>query len=367
MQLTGSNKKIQKNWLISHKKPILISIFSVIFIAAATVIICLVIIPRTNLVTLNHNSDQDAPKPLEFYYSNLTGLEVDSKSKVNQAATCIMVENSPEARPQSGLKQAGIIYEAIAEGGITRFLTIFQEAKPTLIGPVRSVRLYYADWLTPYHCSIAHVGGATDALNLIRGGNYRDIDQFFNSATYWRSKDRYAPHNVYTNFEKLDALNASKGYTSSDFTGFDRYDPDHETEIPEAPITSIDISMSSKLFNVSYIYDKTTNTYLRSHQSGGAHMDKSLDGTLSQNSPSVVIAMMVSQSLSSDRVHNNIVTTGSGKAYIFQNQTLIEGNWQKPTRDSELKFIDQAGNSIPLNRGQVWITAVPSQNSVNWK
>ena len=107
-----------------------------------------------------------------------------------------MIENSPDARPQSGLKAAGVVYEAIAEGGITRFMALYQTSKPELIGPVRSLRMYYLDWFAPYSASIAHVGGSLNALTEARSGKYRDLDQFFNSQTYWRASDRYAPHNV---------------------------------------------------------------------------------------------------------------------------------------------------------------------------
>ncbi len=156
-----------------------------------------------------------APKPKAKYYSPLTGELIAQEGDAAKPVTAIMLENSPDARPQSGLKDAEIVYEAIAEGGVTRFLAVYQQHKPQLIGPVRSVRMYYVHWLTPYDASVAHIGGSAAALQLVRNGSYRDIDQFFNAGSYWRANDRYAPHNVYTSFEKLDALNASKGYASS--------------------------------------------------------------------------------------------------------------------------------------------------------
>src|SRR5665648_209727 len=105
-----------------------------------------------------HVTPKPKPKPV-IYYSPLTGLKVKNETATKQPVTAIMIENSPDARPQSGMKDAGVVYEAIAEGGITRFLTIHQEDKPTLIGPVRSVRAYFVDWLAPYNTSVAHVGG----------------------------------------------------------------------------------------------------------------------------------------------------------------------------------------------------------------
>ena len=124
-------------------------------------------------------------KPTKFY-SPLAGLEVADEAPTKQPVTGVMIENSPDARPQSGLSGAGIVYEAVAEGGITRFLAVYQGAKPGLIGPVRSLRLYYLSWGAQYQASIAHVGGSPNALDTVRSSGYRDIDQFFNGGSYWR-------------------------------------------------------------------------------------------------------------------------------------------------------------------------------------
>ena len=296
-----------------------------------------------------------------LYYSPLTGVQVADEAATKQAVTAIMIENSPDARPQSGLKDAGIVYEAIAEGGITRFLALYQEGKPQLIGPVRSVRMYYVDWVAPYNASIAHIGGSAAALSEVRNGSYRDIDQFFNSPYYWRATDRYAPHNVYTSFEKLDALNVAKGYTSSSFTGFSRQD----SKVSVAPnATSIDLTISSPLFNPHYDYDAATNTYLRS-VSGEASNDRE-GGRLT---PSAVVALKVDMvTVMEDGLRQSISTTGSGTAYIFQNGTVTECTWRKASRTESLQLLDAAGAPIPLNRGQTWIAAIPnSGGAVSWK
>jgi hypothetical protein len=136
-----------------------------------------------------------APKPTTVA-SPLSGVQV-SPDLAKRPVTGIMIENSPDARPQSGLQDAGVVYEAIAEGGITRFLALFQDSRPQYIGPVRSLRPYYIDFGWPYQAAIAHVGGSPDALTQIRSGSYRDLDQFFNSGTYSRINSRVAPHNVY--------------------------------------------------------------------------------------------------------------------------------------------------------------------------
>lgn len=301
------------------------------------------------------------PKPIVKYYSPLTGIEVKDEAATKQAVTAIMIENSPDARPQSGIKDAGVVFEAIAEGGITRFLTLHQEDKPQLIGPVRSLRMYYVDWLAPFNASVAHVGGSAAALAEVRNGNYRDIDQFFNAGSYWRATDRYAPHNVYTSFEKLDSLNAAKGFTTSSFTGFPRANG-KAAAAPNA--TSVTVDISSPAYNSTYTYDAANNYYNR-NLAGVPHTDREAG----QITPSVVIALKVNEvTVMEDGYRQSITTTGSGEAIIFQNGTATTATWTKADRTSQITFSDAAGAPIALNRGQTWISAVPNgHGSVSWQ
>lgn len=311
-------------------------------------------------VAVNQPTPQPETPPVK-YYSPLTGKEVKNQAATTQAVTGIMIENSPDARPQSGLKNSGVVFEAIAEGGITRFLVLYQQEKPKLIGPVRSVRMYYVDWVAAFNASVAHIGGSARALSEVRNGKYRDIDQFFNPGAYWRATDRYAPHNVYTNFSKLDALNKSKGYTTSEFTGFTRKDSE---AAPSPTASSISVTISSFLYNSSYKYDASSNTYKRS-QGGALHKDRE-DG---QISPRVVIVMKVpTERVLEDGYREQIKTIGSGKAYIFQDGGVQEVTWKKAGRTKQITFTDSDGKDVPLARGQTWITAVPSTTGgVTWR
>jgi hypothetical protein len=296
------------------------------------------------------------PKPK----SVLTGLEVENDSITKRQVTAIMIENSPAARPQSGIKTAGVVFEAIAEGGITRFLTLFQESRPGLIGPVRSLRPYYIDWLAPFDAAVAHVGGSYNALNEIRSGLYKDIDQFFNGNSYWRASDRYAPHNVYTNFDKLDELNKSKGYITSSFTGFARK---AEAPVAVSDASKIDIDISSADFAVHYDYDKPTNSYLRS-EGGQVHNDR--EG--GQLAPKVAIVIKVPMHTGfEDGYREQMDTFGSGPAYVFQDGTITQGIWDKPNRTSQIGFKDGSGKAIALNPGQTWITVIPTEKNVTWQ
>lgn len=350
------------NWFKRHKKlSIILAVVGVLLIAGGTVTALYIANQKPADPVAQATEPTPEPEPVK-YYSPLTGAEVKSEAATKQTVTGIIIENSPDARPQSGLKESGVVFEAIAEGGITRFLVLYQEDKPSLIGPVRSLRMYYVDWVAAFDASIAHVGGSASALKEVRNGKYKDIDQFFNGPSYWRATDRYMPHNVYTNFKRLDALNKEKGYTSSTFTGFTRKDSEAAAE-PSAK--TINVTISSPLFNSSYKYNATTNTYNRS-QAGAAHKDRE-DG---QISPRVVIVLNVQETtIFEDGYRESINAVGKGSGYIFQDGTVQKVTWKKSSKTSQITFTDADGNDVPLARGQTWITAVPQNNGgkVTWK
>ena len=338
-----------------------------VMIIGSAVVICIGAI--TSFLLLSRPSDTPPPaapivaqKPPTVYYSPLNGVKVADQAATTKLVTAIMIENSPSARPQSGIKQAEVVYEAIAEAGITRFLALYQQNKPALVGPVRSLRMYYIDWLAPYQPSVAHVGGSLAAVKEIRSGRYRDIDQFFNSGSYWRATDRRAPHNVYTNFEKLDALNTSKQYTSSSFTSFTRADG-ATSNPPTARAISLNFS-NSALYNTRYEYDIASNTYKR--YVGG---QPSVDREQGQVAPSVVVALsMDTTTVQEDGPRLSMNTVGSGKATIFQNGTVVEGTWRKASRAASLELIDASGSPIALARGQTWIAAIPTKGgTISWQ
>jgi hypothetical protein len=292
-------------------------------------------------------------------FSPLTGVETVNKL-ARRPVTAVMIENSPDARPQSGLAYDNVVFEAVAEGGITRFIVLYQEAQPEILGPVRSVRPYYLEWARAFDPAVAHVGGSDEALRMIRSGSYGlDMDQFFNEKTYWRATDRYAPHNVYTSMDNLFALETSGGKTASSFTPWSRQD-EQPAEI--AAYSTINMPVSTGVFAVSYDYNSDTNTYLRK-LGGVPHTDRER-GPIA---PKVVIALMVDTGLDADGSHSAITTTGTGDCYIFQNGTVTTAHWSRASFVDQLHFTNQAGEEIALNRGQTWITAVSSDRNVTWQ
>jgi hypothetical protein len=294
--------------------------------------------------------------------STLTGLPV--APSVNQRpVTGVMIENSTGARPQSGLDQAGVVFEAVAEGGITRFLALFQDTQPSYIGPVRSARPYYVQWCLGFDCALAHVGGSPEALSDITSWNVKNLDQFYNGSYYQRITSRFAPHNVYTSIAQLNTLEASKGFGAPQFSGFARK-VDQPAKTPAA--ASIDINPSSVTYASHYDYDAAANAYKRS-EGGAAHMEVSSNGVQTQIEPKVVIGLVMQQGIEADDLHTSYTTIGSGQAYVFQDGGVTTGTWQKTSNTSQFTFTTSSGQTIKLNAGQTWITVVGSASDVSYK
>lgn len=351
---SGWRQRLTLHWPPRKKEFAIIGVF--IIFSAFGVASFITRQPSAPVTAVDTKQKRDA-KPTTVS-SVLSGLPVDPV--VNQKpVTAVMIENSPQARPQAGLGQASVVFEAIAEGGITRFLALFQDTSPENIGPIRSARPYYAQWALGFDAAYAHVGGSPKALANIKEWGVKDLDQFHNAGAYHRIGSRPAPHNVYTSMSKLNQLENSKGYNTSKFKGFARK-KDAPSKTPDA--RGININISNPTYNVRYDYNAATNSYNRS-QGGGTHTDAN---TNTQISPKVVVALVMPYSLEADGYHSVYNTLGSGTVFIFQDGKVTTGQWHKADNKSQFKFTDANGKTIKLNPGQTWLTAVGATNKVTY-
>ncbi len=355
---TSLRQKIADSWK-NNRREWLISAGVVIIggVIVATVLTRLESKPVVSAVKPTVVKKVVAPKPTTVA-STLSGLQVDPTLNA-KPVTAVMIENSQDARPQSGMSQAGVVFEAIAEGGITRFLTLFQDTAPEDVGPIRSARPYYLQWAMGFDAGYAHVGGSPEALADIKAWGMKDLDQFANSGSYHRISTRAAPHNVYTSIAALNQLEAAKGYTASTFTGFERK-PEAKAKVPTAK--AIDMKLSGPLYNTHYDYDSASNSYKRS-EGGAPHMDAA---TNTQLSPKVLVSLIMPYGLQSDGHHSEYNTIGSGAAYIFQDGNVTVGQWAKTANNIQFSFTDAAGKPLKLNPGQTWLTALGAPSEVSY-
>jgi len=283
----------------------------------------------------------------------ITGRDV-APEIASRSVTAVMIENSVDARPQAGLYEADMVVEAVAEGGVSRFVTFFQEGQPTSIGPIRSARPYYVDLARTFDAAYVHAGGSDDALARIPELGIKDMSAFENNGTYIRVNSKSAPHNLYSSTGQLDARKTELGYTTSTFTSWG-----HKNETPQTPTAStINFAVSSFNFNPTFSYDPATNSYLRS-QAGEAHTDESSGKQLN---PKVVVGIITSKG--QNGIYSTYRLTGSGDIRVFQDGIVSEGTWTKESATAQFVFKDKNGLEFKYNKGQVWVTLLGSTSDI---
>lgn len=330
----------------------------------------------TDVTSGDEEGEKDRACPLNG------GLYTKNREKLWQARRplAVMVENHVDARPPIGLSRADIVYEAVAEGGITRFLAMYMCQDSGDIAPVRSARTYFLDWVLEYDASYAHVGGANtpgpaDALGQIRDYGIKDMDQFgLGFPTFWRGTDKLAPHNVHSTTKKLWEAAEERGFGQEDEKGvkwsenFQEWkfkdDASLEARADQKPIV-VPFWSQSPDYSVTWQYDKAANVYRRFH-GDSAQIDPNTNEHLSAK---VVIVQFQTERDANDGYpdgHLLYGTTGSGQALIFQDGQATEGKWAKVDRTSRTKFTDAKGKEVELTRGQIWIETIPVGNEVKY-
>lgn len=294
----------------------------------------------------------------------------------------VMIENHAESRPQSGLSLADVVYEAVAEGGITRFMAVFYCSLGDIqIGPVRSARTYYLDWLSEYDGLYAHVGGANtpgpaNALGQIIDYKIKDLNQFsIGFPTFWRDYQRLGrpvatEHTMYSTTQKLWAIGEKRGWGAKDEAGI-AWDKNFvswkfKDSAPGGTVGKIEVAFwqNQGEYKVEWNYDSTCSCYKR--KNGGAdHMD--LNNNKQLGPKNVVIRYQV-ESAANDgyegNVHRLYGNKGKGEALIFQDGKVIKGTWNKANRLAREKFLDENGKEIGFVRGQIWLQTVPVGSKV---
>lgn len=304
----------------------------------------------------------------------------------------VMIENHVESRPQSGLSSADVVYEAVAEGGITRFMGVYLcKFNDVQLGPVRSARTYFLSSVLEYDALYAHVGGANtpgpaDALGQIIQYNIKDLNQFsIGFPTFWRDYQRLGravatEHTMYSSTHKLWAVGEKKGWTAtaSATTTLGRkpgpavrwdanFEPWKFKDDQKGQSTNkIEVTFweSQKDYMVEWNYDSSCNCYKRNN-GGSEHKDLNNDKQLA---PKNIVVRFMKQSNANDgypgNVHLLYQNTGQGKALVFQDGKVTEATWNKANRNSREKFLDKSGKEITFNRGQIWLQIVPEGSKV---
>ncbi len=272
-------------------------------------------------------------------------------------ALFVKIENAPQARPQTGLDKADVVYEAIAEGGITRFAAIFQSTDPGELGPVRSVRPQDPDIAAPLHGIAAFSGGIPPTVNdLSTVAQDLSADTGAAASAYHRTADRSAPHNLYASASKLWAL-AAPPYDSPPQPLFDY----GALPAGATPAASVDVPMSS-VADVRWTWDG--KAWRRSQ--GGAPFTVTGSGRIGPVNvilQYVRIASAGYRDVAGTPVPTSVVL-GTGKAQLLRRGKIITGTWAKAERLDVTQFTTADGRPLALQPGRTWVELVPDTASV---
>lgn len=295
----------------------------------------------------------------------INGEELKTREQENLYPVAIMIENAADAWPLSGVDKADFVIEAITEASITRFVAIYaNNEKIEKIGPVRSARPYYLDWIEPFLPVYMHVGGSPEALGLLRSGGYDlvNLDQFFNYQYFWRdNKWRYAPHNVYTSSQLIQQVLQDKELTKPADYQMWQYKQDKNLEQRPEQVNDITILYTNDYYRVDWQYNREENNYIRYQHK---QIQQMTDGEWIKSKNIIV---QVNDMIILDSVGRKRITTiGEGNAWVFRDGETIEGKWVKESKDKRTIYYDNNGNEIVFNGGKTWLEIIPDEDYLKY-
>ncbi|HLV08996.1 MAG TPA: DUF3048 domain-containing protein, partial [Halanaerobiales bacterium] len=292
-----------------------------------------------------------------LFFSPFTGMPVTERSL--EKAIMVSIENTKQARPQSGLESASIIYEFLVEGGITRFMALYRRGLPEKVGPVRSLRPYLIELAQEYNALLLHAGASPEGFAMLKEVDIESLDQLYNGNYYWRSIDRPSPHNLYTGINKISPyLNRITGLEYSDRFPFQHISFVKEDD-SKADYIRIHFWGGSR---VSYRYDPDGNVYKRFYSlEEKPHLTDRGEQLTARN----IIVQYVKTRVIDDIGRLEMELQGNGQALVFRDGILIEGYWEKHSGEWT-RFYENNGQEIKLNPGQTWIEVVPTSTNIEY-
>jgi hypothetical protein len=267
----------------------------------------------------------------------------------------VVVENTPQARPQAGLVDACIVYALPTEARITRFMAAFCGDAPDVIGPVRSVRGHMLDIAADLGAIVVHAGQSEEARRMIALQKRPAINQFTRPAPFWRDGSREMPHNLYTGFDRLlaDLRNHPILVEAQPLPFSFSYDAPGVAAGTAAASARLDYG---PLYAVQYRYEASNQRYLR-EQDGMPH----LDAQGRQIAPRSVVVVFIDwrDIMVNGAPSSQIDLRGSGRLAILTQGRLVEGRWTRSPA-GPLTLADAAGGPVRLPPGPVWVELFPA-------
>lgn len=292
----------------------------------------------------------------------LTGLLVCPEAGLRHPIA-VMVDDAAGARPQSGFNAASIVWHAPAEGGVPRYMLIFQDEIPDGVGPIRSARQYFVEWAAEWTAMYVHHGGSPQALDTLRakgsGQWVWNADGFRWSPTYvWRTEDRIAPHNVYTDGEHLRELAARLGAADGPIEPAWSFGPERTRALrPDGG----SITVVYPYETITYRYDAATNRYVRYINAREQPQVDPADGGVVAPTNVVVLRMYFGRLNDGhpNKFRLAARNVGKGVAWIATNGRTVKGTWSKASPTAPTLLFGPDGEPFTLTAGQTFVQVLP--------
>jgi hypothetical protein len=282
----------------------------------------------------------------------LTGLPDPKGIASTRPALGVKIENTPDARPQTGLEQADIVYEEVVEGGITRFWAFFNSAAPGTVGPIRSVRSMDPNIILPFGGIVAFSGGTAPNVALVRATGLVTVDEGNAGPAFFREPSRAAPHNLYGRTALLWGFGGTPVPPPPMFV-YAR----SRTPASGEPVAFFHVGLQAG-YDVTYVWDETRRAWARFTDGGEPFMAAGPRPV--QVAPTNVIVQLIPYGHGAD---GDVM--GSGEAWVFTNGRLIRATWGKAFAPAATQFVDAAGNPIALTPGPTWVELAPVGTAVD--
>ncbi len=282
----------------------------------------------------------------------LTGLPVGDSPNAGRQAVTVKIENSAASRPQAGLDKADVVFEAVVEGGQSRFLAVFHSTDADPVGPVRSVRLTDPAIVTPFGGIVAYSGGIPRFVEAMRATGLTNYDETSAGTAFRRRRDKAAPHNLYTSTAALYGK-APAGGSPPRFAQF--LAPGQAFAPAGAvPVAGFELALGGST-RAGYTWDgasgswkRTTNGAVHNAEGGG------------QLAPNVVIVQYVTYEGTGEvdttgAPVSEAKVIGAGEAVVFAAGTMVKARWSKTSASSMTAWTDAAGAPLALPPGRTWV------------
>ncbi|MCB0077115.1 MAG: DUF3048 domain-containing protein [Anaerolineales bacterium] len=280
----------------------------------------------------------------------------------------IRIDNSPQGRPQAGLESADLIWETMAEGGVSRFTATFHCRTPATVGPLRSARLVDLQLTPMLGAWLVHVGASQPVTDMIWAAPYagRDIDEWAGDAAFYRIDQ--APVDwmrTYSSNPLIQSVIAAKGATEPPPTPLRGWTFSTQPAAGGTAVSQLTVPYGGGSSDVFYRYDPATQRYFR-YQGQTAHTVQSGAQIAPQNLIVIYaeerVTPIVEDSLGNSSLHYTL--WGSGPATLFRDGLRWDVTWRREGENALLRVVDAAGTPLPLRPGQSVIHIVPTTTTV---